>query len=69
MAPSPINPGLEFHHQVDVAVPPEVVTQGRAEYGEPSDVVTPAERRDRTAIDIEVKGHGAVRYIAIRNGT
>jgi hypothetical protein len=47
--------GLEFHQQIDIAVRPEVVTQGRAEYGEPSDVVTPAERRDCSAIDIEMK--------------
>jgi hypothetical protein len=54
--------GLEFRQQIDVAVRAEVVTQGRAEHGQPSDVVAPAERRDHSWVEIEMKGHGAARY-------
>lgn len=47
--------GMELDEQINVALRPEIVPQGRAEQGEPPDMVTAAEGFQRRGVDVDVR--------------
>src|SRR6266853_1266861 len=46
------NPGLELHHDVDVALGTHLATGSRAKHGKLFDTVVPAQFRERLAVDL-----------------